>query len=484
METYVSINQSGFKRNRSTSDILWAYKWIQTIADKYQEEFHIMGIDLSKAFDCINRQMLLDKLAQLLDESSLRIITYLLADTELHVKLDGKIYNKFKTTIGTPQGDALSPILFIIYLEMAFRYHKEHFDATYANILHTPEARPSIIQEDIEYADDTDFIDQQPVINLFRCAILPDDLKRFNLQMNAEKTEYTIINRETHHTNGTKKLGSLLSEEQDIKRRINLANQKFGLLTKVWFNKKQISIENKLRMYNAMIRPILLYNTSTYGITIATLEPLQAAHRKHLRKIAGIFHPEKITNLQLYERLNQKPLIFYIKKDQWQLFGHILRRPEIPAYKMMQKYFDLNNTQGMKKYRGRTPYNILGTLQHDLKRTHESFKNSQDLTNIALSAQNRAQWRTRSLEIANYATRTYLAEMENKRAERKRKREMEVIIIAHHQDPEGNQPRRQRIRLFIDEQRPLTLRISRGGRIAAPQAPADQGRGDMMDLDE
>ena len=58
------------------------------------------------------------------------------------------------------------------------------------------------------------------------------------------------------------------------------------------------------------------------------------------------------------------------------------------------------------------------------------------------------------------------------------------LIIAHHQDPEGNQPRRQRIRLFIDEQRPLTLRISRGGRIAAPQAPAVQGRGDMMDLDE
>jgi hypothetical protein len=45
----------------------------------------------------------------------------LLTDTIVKVKLKEAIFEPFETTIGTPQGDGLHPILFAIYFERAFR---------------------------------------------------------------------------------------------------------------------------------------------------------------------------------------------------------------------------------------------------------------------------------------------------------------------------------------------------------------------------
>src|SRR5690349_14911008 len=106
-------------KGRCTADVLWSYRFFMAIVEKYEREFHIMGIDMSKAFDSINRRILLEELRTILGESEYRIITYLLSDTTLQVRIRGYLGKEFRTTIGTPQGDALSPALFIIYLEIA-----------------------------------------------------------------------------------------------------------------------------------------------------------------------------------------------------------------------------------------------------------------------------------------------------------------------------------------------------------------------------
>ena len=81
-------------------------QWLRATSERYAERIHIMGIDLSKAFDCIDRKILMDTMEQH------GIATeFLISETQLQVKIGSTFGEKFRTTIGTPQGDALSPLL-------------------------------------------------------------------------------------------------------------------------------------------------------------------------------------------------------------------------------------------------------------------------------------------------------------------------------------------------------------------------------------
>ncbi|GFN75339.1 very-long-chain enoyl-coa reductase [Plakobranchus ocellatus] len=78
---------------------------------------NITGIDMSAAFDTINRTKLLEILRDIIDEDELRIIRFLLSETTIDVKINGaNDLMPFTTNIGTPQGDSLSPVLFIVIL--------------------------------------------------------------------------------------------------------------------------------------------------------------------------------------------------------------------------------------------------------------------------------------------------------------------------------------------------------------------------------
>ena len=82
VEQFISPSQSAFRRNRSTGDAVWAHKFIVAKAYKYQWTINILGIDLSKAFDTIDRSKLLTVLESFLDEDEIKLITLLLTDTQ------------------------------------------------------------------------------------------------------------------------------------------------------------------------------------------------------------------------------------------------------------------------------------------------------------------------------------------------------------------------------------------------------------------
>ena len=260
------------------------------MTQKYERELFIMGIDLSKAFDCVDRKLLMETLEKLLHDkpSELRIIKYLLSNTSLTARLQG-IYGKpFNTTLGIPQGDGLSPALFIIYLQAAADYHRNNqrkTDTTFGKDVLTT-----------HYADDTDFISTQ-YGQLFGISLaLETDLQHYNLQMNAGKTEYTTINPTTCTTTPTKKLGTYLAQTKDMNNRINLGRKAFSTMNRIWFNKEQITVKTKLFLYNMFIKPVMLYNTSCLGASEHQLKRFDTTHRTHLRLLANIRYPKTITN--------------------------------------------------------------------------------------------------------------------------------------------------------------------------------------------
>ena len=123
-----------------------------------------------------------------------------------------------------------------------------------------------------------------------------------------------------------------------------------------------ISEERVIRLYNALILPILLYNSSTWGLTKTQMDKLDKFHRKQLR---SMFKISILSNKDLY-MVHSGPISQNITRYRWKLLGHILRRPEdITANVVMRKFFKPTKT---RKYPRNKPTNLPFAVQNDLHR--------------------------------------------------------------------------------------------------------------------
>ena len=108
--------QHAYTNGKSTTDVVLAHKLIKAAADAYEIELDIAGVDMSKAFDTVDRIKLLAILRELgTPESEINIIAVLLSNTTFHIKLCKQFGEKFVVNFGVPQGDSLSPKLFTSY---------------------------------------------------------------------------------------------------------------------------------------------------------------------------------------------------------------------------------------------------------------------------------------------------------------------------------------------------------------------------------
>ena len=89
-----------------TTDIVWAYKWILAKVQEYDITIYVTGVDMSSAFDTMNRHKLLAIAERIMDEDGQRILRVLLSETSVEVRVKGAQTKTFTTNIGGPQGDS------------------------------------------------------------------------------------------------------------------------------------------------------------------------------------------------------------------------------------------------------------------------------------------------------------------------------------------------------------------------------------------
>ena len=103
------------------------------------------------------------------------------------------------------------------------------------------------------------------------------------------------------------------------KHRLNLGSIAFKKFKEIWQNNKNIYPATKIRLYEAIVVPIILYNSCTWAAPKNTMEEVDRYHRKQLRQILNIKWSDKMTNTRLYEKANVKPLPYRILKARWKM---------------------------------------------------------------------------------------------------------------------------------------------------------------------
>ena len=110
-------SQYGFRANHSTEQAsIELIDRILNLMENNDVPFSIF-IDLSKAFDTLNHEILLRKLSFYgLDDVSLNLFQSYLSNRKQFVSFDGTQSEYGCITTGVPQGSILGPLLFIIYI--------------------------------------------------------------------------------------------------------------------------------------------------------------------------------------------------------------------------------------------------------------------------------------------------------------------------------------------------------------------------------
>ena len=407
LNRYLSKSQCAYRKGKSTTEIIWAYKWIIAKIQEQEIEVHVVGIDMSSAFDTIHRHKILEIAQDIMEEDELRILRALLSETSLKVRVKGAQATPFPSNISSPQDDSVSGPLFTIYFEHYLKKLRQELDNEPINVNDINpkwiEQRNSCLPNEMAYADDCDLLTENEKTKTIIEKKATTILKEGNLHVNQTKTEHTLLKRKKNTKDeiwrNVKKLGSLLGDREDIKRRKQLSCIAFNNSKKLWLKRKYITIKRKLKLYDSLVKSILLYNCSTWGLTVQDMRNLNSFHRRQLRKVINIRWPQTINNKKLYEKTNTKPISVDITKRRWTLLGHILRMDKNTPGRLAMKYFFEKRTN--RKFRGRKRTTIVTTINRDIKKTRDKYNdfNVEELNseirlhNIGAKARNRKLWK-------------------------------------------------------------------------------------------
>ncbi|KAK5875618.1 hypothetical protein CesoFtcFv8_026682 [Champsocephalus esox] len=122
VEPQIEEEQCGFRPGRGTTDQLFTLARILEGAWEYAYPVYMCFVDLEKAYDRVPREVLWEVLREYgVRGSLLRAIQSLYSQSESCVRVLGSKSDPFPVRVGLRQGCALSPILFVIYMDRISR---------------------------------------------------------------------------------------------------------------------------------------------------------------------------------------------------------------------------------------------------------------------------------------------------------------------------------------------------------------------------
>src|SRR5207244_5476442 len=114
---------------------------------------------------------------------------------------------------------------------------------------------------------------------------------------------------------------------KDISHRKQLSMSSY-LNHKAFLETKQLSLKVRMRLFNAYITSIFMYNSELWTITKKLENVINVFQRNLLRKILKIKYPDTIRNSVLYKKTKEVPWSKKIRIRRLRWCGHLLRLPD------------------------------------------------------------------------------------------------------------------------------------------------------------
>jgi len=293
-DKYIDENQFGFRMGYNTEDAV--VKFIDKIEKDLSLGLHVVSvyIDVSKAFDSCDHQILLNKIKRTgLNDMGLSLIKSYLRDRRQVVIVNDKNGGTFVINIGVGQGTILGPTFFKIYI----------MDMHLCTSLFC-----------VKFADDSSFEgsgktrdEVQTLVNSEMNKI-SDWFKNNRLKLHPDKSRIIIHsrdklvrvfleNREVQRCGynlqeeGVKLLGIVIDENLDWKLHVRSIEKKIAKGNYLlWRYKKQLNLVTKKTLYESFVRCHLLYGLVAWGgAKESVIKPLNRTLNKIYRKFGRRF---------------------------------------------------------------------------------------------------------------------------------------------------------------------------------------------------
>ena len=319
----IADDQYGFRAGKSTADAIVRFLEFLYSAIDRNEYAIALFIDYQKAFDTVNREILLKKLDKYgIRGKPLDLIASYLSNRFQFTKINSSQSSKLPCNIGLPQGAILSPTLFILYI----------------NDLHNLSNNFSTVL----FADDTTLLFKNPVFsNLIQSCNQEIDKFRLwttanRLSLNVDKTCAIVFGNRKHTQNFSISFGvstiKIVTEFTFLGVKID-NNLKFNSHSQFICNKiaKNIGILYKLSnyvprkilrsVYFSIIYPYLNYCILIWGNTYYVhLYPIAMLQKRAVRILSGaqfLSHTEPLFKrlglLKLEDIFKHQALIYVYK---------------------------------------------------------------------------------------------------------------------------------------------------------------------------
>jgi exonuclease III len=207
IEKHGHPTQFGFQRNMGCTDALFLLRSVLQNRREYNLETHVLFVDLVKAFDTVNHDLLFRILKKYgIPESLISVIKSLHNDLKVNLKLSKNLQLEINYKNGVKQGDNMAPILFLYVIQAMsetlapileknnvlpidlLHYPLARKDKTQRGMLAGQKSGPRATQETLNiiailFADDGAFLFSSRLDMVIGANLLFKHLKRFGLQM-------------------------------------------------------------------------------------------------------------------------------------------------------------------------------------------------------------------------------------------------------------------------------------------------------------